>query len=248
MSSTDEYMQSRSCVVILCCHPLARIYDGSIRVSVFQTLKLFKNFENPFGIVPCLSPCGPIEDHCGENKALGNIAKVRGIENSKSPSCIHTQADKFTTKMDLDLINDIEEVFEQQLGSHVEHLSNKKPSVKKVISHFEAMSDSGETSSANSMGRPKQIATKSSAGTEDALKLRSSSKSPSDSFLDCLHQMGLNVLSTSNSPRDKVKIVKRRRRGSRGPTTCKPLNKPCNLCLSKASTIANIQRNKLNFD
>ena len=63
------------------------MYDGSIRVSVFRTLKLFKNFRTPFGIVPCLSPCGPIEDHCGENQALGNIAKyfgfrVRGIENS----------------------------------------------------------------------------------------------------------------------------------------------------------------------
>ena len=112
--------------------------------------------------------------------------------------------------MDLDLIDDMEEVFEQQLGSYVEHLSNKKPSVKKVISHFEAMSDSGETSSANSIGRGKQIATKSSAGSEDASKLSRSSKSPSDSFSDFLHQIGPNVLSTSNSPCDKVKIVKQR--------------------------------------
>ena len=65
--------------------------------------------------------------------------------------------------MDLDLINYMEEVFEQQLGSHVEHLSNKKPSVKEVISQFEAMSDSGETLSTNSVARRKQIDTKSSA-------------------------------------------------------------------------------------
>ena len=135
--------------------------------------------------------------------------------------------------MDLDLINDMEEVVEQQLGSHVEHLSNKKPSVKKVISHFEAMSDSGETSSANSMGRRKQIATKSSAGSKDAPKLRSSSKSPSDSFSDFLHQIGPNVLSTSNSPRDKVKIVKRRRRESRGPTTFTPIEQAVQVVLKQ---------------
>ena len=67
--------------------PSFRIYDGSIRVSVFWTLKLFKNFKIPCGIVPCLSPCGPFRHHCGENQALGNIAKyfgfpVRWIESS----------------------------------------------------------------------------------------------------------------------------------------------------------------------
>ena len=95
------------------------------------------------------------------------------------------------------------------------------------------MSDSDETSSANSMGRRKQIATKSSAGPKDASNLRSSSKSPSDSFLNFLHQIGPNVLSTSNSPRDKVKIVKRRRRESRGPTTFTPIEQAMQVVLKQ---------------
>ena len=130
-------------------------------------------------------------------------------------------------------MNDMDEVFEQQLGSHVEHLSNKKPSNKKGILHFEAMSDTGKTSSANSIGRRKLIATKSSAGSKDASKLRSSSKSPSDSFLDSLHQICPNVLSTSNSPRDKVKIMKRRRRESRGPTTFRPIEQAVQVVLKR---------------